>query len=230
VSSDRVLEVDGWITDENFDEVADAIDNEPIVGLIVKGSQGVGWTNPRAVEMIGELRGRETLTGWLHYCEPGLNEPTDEAATILAATDSLDLPLGVWVEIDDLGGKAAHELTPWLATLAEALTVPGRPLCAVLGVSLLEQAVSVPSGVHLVLVGTSDTLSAVPWARRVPVGTEGEFRPCSAAYALVSTRGINPVGEPVAAPVAAPAAPSVPVAGDTAVGGTPPADGSATPV
>lgn len=195
--SDQIVELDGFTDPAAVATLAALVEKGICGGVVVKGSQGARWENPNAWEFLTQVEHAGAVTGWLHYCEPAAGDTMYEASNILQGIGGRGLSLGIWLELEDLGGVAPSEVGDWYHELAAAVHTPTRPVALVTTSANLDQMAGAPWGYHVVLVGDDPLERTTWWGRQVVgLGTENEGT-ASATYTLGSTRGIVPVGDPV---------------------------------
>jgi hypothetical protein len=172
------------------------------VGVVIKATQGSRWRRTDVDTLFDHAESCEVFKGWLHYCEPGAGDAESEAAWLMSSLGSRPLELGIWLELDDLGGLPAQEAGPWLDTLVKAVSTPARPACLVVDPDVVSGLGVLPPGLRLVLTKSTELMVGAPWAVRDPEPIDCGDGTTLATYELTSTRGLVP-----AAPVAAPVAP-----------------------
>ena len=178
-----VYEVDGFTTRQQLASLLAENPSQAVVGVLAKGSQGVSWANPNAQADLDDAEFDNYLTGWLHYTEPGANSPVDEAAHVLSILRDRPLPLGIWVEVDDLGGKPVHEMGDWLSQFITTASVPWRPVVVVANPDILSQGVLLPAGTRVVWATTPAVPGTPPWAVRRPLSQDEQSKGLSSVYA-----------------------------------------------
>jgi hypothetical protein len=185
-----VAEVGSWSTLKETDATIDAVETAYQLGVAIKGSQGLWWQRPDYETVVDLATGAGVLTAHLHYCEPGSNAPEDEAAAISAVVKDVAMPLGVWLELDDLGGKQAFELGTWVAALVAAIDSPRRRAAVLARGDVLTALSGLDTSTRLIVAGNPDAYTGPSWAVKV-TDVDG-FDPEAVLYSVNSPRGINP--------------------------------------
>lgn len=188
-----IVEVNSWDMNGWDNTRFDEMRAQGAGGVVIKASQGIDWTFSRLPELIRRARMDGLLVGVLHYAEPGRNDAEVEAEHLMNSLPDDDLPLGVWCELDDLGGKLAHEVGPWVETWTQhAMTPLARPviLCSA---ELFSQMAGAPWAARWVATSKGEG-STVPWATRGgwDNGSDEAGAPDPlVTYQLTTTRGLN---------------------------------------
>src|SRR5271166_5589411 len=105
-----VQELSTWDTLPASPDDWDALKADGCIGVVVKVSQGTAWVNSWAPRVMRDAVANGLLVGALHYAEPGRNPAELEAEYCLNNLPAVDLALGLWLELGDLGGKQPVEM------------------------------------------------------------------------------------------------------------------------
>lgn len=122
-----VVDVSSWQHPGNAPIDWGAVKGDGVVGAIVKLTQGTGYVNPYGVDDINAAAAAGLLTGAYHFCTPAASSPQDEAGHFLANLGGLELSLGVWVDVEDVGSYPLHELWGWVSAFLGECSTPQRP-------------------------------------------------------------------------------------------------------
>jgi hypothetical protein len=230
-----IVEVTSWESDGREPGYYTALAELGAGGVVIKASQGISWTLPWLPAAIRGAKQAGLLVGVIHYAEPGLNGPELEAEHVMSSLPDDDLPLGVWLELDDLNGRPEFEMADWVkAWLDLAVTPKARPVLMCTS-ELYAQMAGAPFGRRLVLT-TWTPESPSFWAvRRRPEAGEGQHEAptVATAYHLATTRGLNAPQAPTAGQSTPPAPKPGPAAAEGAQKSTPakaPASSKGAPV
>lgn len=92
---------------------------------IVKATQGVQYVNPYFDGAEGhdvtDAEAAGVLTGAYHFAQPGSNTAEAEAEAFIATIGAHILPMGLWLDLEDLGTLQPHEAGPWAAAFLTAI-------------------------------------------------------------------------------------------------------------
>lgn len=167
------------------------------VGVVIKATQGARWRRVDVDSLFDFAEECEVFKGWLHYCEPGAGDPETEAAWLMSCLGSRPLELGIWLELDDLGGVATTEVAAWLETLVKAVSTPARPAALLIDPTVVSGLIGLPPSLRVIFTGPTELSTTPPWATRCPEETECDDGVTFPSYELASTRGLVPA-RPVA--------------------------------
>jgi hypothetical protein len=208
-----IVEITSWDTDGREPGYYTALAELGAGGVVLKAAQGVGWTLPWLPAAIRGAKLAGLLVGVLSYAEPGLNDPQAEADHLLSSLPDDDLPLGLWLELDDLNGKPTFELGDWVKAWIEyAVTPSARPV--IMATREVYDTINGSQWGRRWVQSDQAEGPTVPWAARVPsvrttddpVALLGQTH-----YRMTTTRGLNaPVapGPVESTPKAAPKPPA----------------------
>jgi hypothetical protein len=192
-----VLEVGAELTDAEAGLTIGYARERGYCGVVVKGSQGNRWARATALDVVQECHDSGLHVAWLHYAEPGATSYEQEAVHLLETVGSSPLGLGIWVEVEDLGGLSTVELTDWLRGLLGIIGDPMRPPAVMADPDLVLQLAGVSPPPRWVLTEPQDVQVVSPWATRWETRLDVTDDVVVDLYELTSTRGLVPVG-PVA--------------------------------
>jgi hypothetical protein len=187
-----VVEIDPFHTRKEAEDIVASAKRERFAGVVVKGSQGSRWVNPEAGHVLSEAEFEGVGSGWLHYAEPGANDPDTEAVALLGAIGSTPLSLGIWVELDDLQGMAMTEASEWVSSLIKSCSTPQRPVAVLYDPERNGTVTSLPPGTREILWKVPELVYRPFWASRWNKWAGMEESIVPVAYELVSTRGLVP--------------------------------------
>lgn len=123
----QLIDISSWQhpTGESIDfrKVAQA----GIWGVIVKATQGAAYVNPWFAEDIDSAQAAGLATGAYHFAEPGGASAPDQAGHHLRTIGQLDLPLGLWLDLEITQGRVLHEVVAWRNEFFGVTSQTGRP-------------------------------------------------------------------------------------------------------
>jgi hypothetical protein len=102
------------------------------------------------------------------------------------------LELGIWLELDDLGGIGTTEVAAWLDTLVKAVSTPARPAALLVDPTVVSGLIGLPPSLRIVFTTATELTTSTPWATRCLEETECDDGTTFTSYALASTRGLVP--------------------------------------
>lgn len=192
----NIVEITSWdyATDAGVD--FEVLYERGAGGVVIKASQGDNWCFDRLPEAIRGAKSAGLLVGVIHYAEPGRNPAQVEAEHLIDNLPDDDLPLGLWLELDDLGGKQTFEMGEWvLEFFAYATTPTARPVLAC-STELLNGIPEAPFGRPWVCTDGDEPQPgawAFAWHEDAPTGFVGPHSGVD-GYTLRSVRGLNAPG------------------------------------
>jgi hypothetical protein len=199
----RIVEIDSWTLRDSPDFDFDTFRENGAIGVVVKATQGALWTYDRLPEMIRRAKAADLLCGVLHYASPGLNPAEIEAEHLLESLPDDDLPLGLWCELDDIGGIQPFELGAWVETWTKGAVLPKAEPVILVDPERTDDLVGFPWGRRWVSTGPN-TGSVGHWAVRndalVVYDNSGETVSVT-DYDLRTTRSLNAPSSGASAPV-----------------------------
>lgn len=191
--SNIITEVTSWDSEQvAFNIIESTVTNDRL-GVIVKGSQGLWWQRPQYVDIINDAKTQGVLVGHLHYCEPDINTPQDEAAAIDAMTSNYTYPLGVWLEVGDIGKLTDYECGAWLGQLADIINTPACRVAVLTSATRHAQMANLPAYVRRVELFAPDAPTTPFWAS--VGGPVDDAAPDNLSFTVTSTRGVNPADD-----------------------------------
>lgn len=205
----RVIDVSSWQHPAGAPIDWAAVKGDGYAGVIVKASQGVNYINPYWRADAAGAADAGLLVGAYHFAHPGQNDADAEANYALAAVSGVDLPLGLSLDMEDLGGRQAYEVAPWCETW---LSVVGNVVKLVpfyTDDSLLALITGAPWGHPLWLADPSGTYTGPlrPWMVQTGTGPVPGITGPVDLDTFYGVRGTNPTPP---APEPAPPAPPAP--------------------
>ncbi|MGH7745735.1 MAG: glycoside hydrolase family 25 protein, partial [Candidatus Dormibacteria bacterium] len=121
--------------------------------VMVKATQGTDYTNPYAngplAHDITDALAAGLLVGAYHFARPGPDTAEAEAAYFLAAVEGLKLDMGLWLDLEDLGGKMPHEVVPYRDVFLTAIVTHNALSGIYTDKSLVAQGLGAPAGSRL---------------------------------------------------------------------------------
>lgn len=167
-----------------------------IVGVIVKATQGTGYVNPYFATDVAAAHEAGLLVGAYHFAQFGTTgDPSAEIAHFKAVVGSLVHELGLWLDVEDNGGKQWYELgDPTKAALDEL--AQGEALSGLYtDQAALDGLTGAPWAHKLWIADPSGTYGGAAWARQLaPQNVPGVQGLCDVSE-LLAGRGLNPYGD-----------------------------------
>jgi peptidoglycan hydrolase-like protein with peptidoglycan-binding domain len=104
-----------------------AVAGAGVWGVIVKATQGAAYVNPWFAGDVEGARSAGLATGAYHFAEPGGASAPDQAGHHLRTVGALDLPLGLWLDLEITQGRQVHEVIAWRNEFFQVTSQTGRP-------------------------------------------------------------------------------------------------------
>lgn len=191
-----ILELNAWSNFDRLDAILDKGAESGAVGIVLKGSQGTTWTLPNFRDYAERILADGLQLAYLHYCTPGVSEPTDEAAALMSVLTDTPAPFGIWIELDDVAGLSGFNLSEWVKTLAETIHTPLRPVTLFGSPAVLSSLSLLDAKYRRVADHTPDELTIDTYAVLTETTDELAQLGVQGTYLLSHPRGVNP-GSPV---------------------------------
>jgi lysozyme len=207
VTEAKVIDVSSWQHTGGVEIDWAAVHESGVQGVIVKLTQGTTYLNPYAVADLHGAALAGLLIGVYHFAQPGQFTPQAEAAWFLEQLGGLELELGAWLDLEDLGGKPAHELGPWCEEWLGQVQTPSRPSGLYTDRSIFGQLVGAPWGYRLWLAvpGADAPTDSNEWMTQTGSGAVPGVTGNCDTDTVWNARGLNlPVGGTTPPPVAPP--------------------------
>lgn len=97
-----------------------------VAGVIVKVTQGVGYASPWFASDLAGATNAGLLVGAYHFAQPNVNAAADEAAWCNEHVAGLDLPLGLWLDLEVAALGGGYQTNVWATAWLEAMHVATR--------------------------------------------------------------------------------------------------------
>lgn len=212
----KVIDVSSWQHPGgaaiDFEKVA----ADGVQGVIVKATQGTSYTNPFFHGDVEAAHAAGLLVGAYHFAEPGRSTPDEQAAFHRGVIQGLDLELGTWLDLEETGGLATHELSPWAEQFVAALDTPQVPAGLYVNLRYANMLINTTSFKRLWLANPSgDANNFTPYMVQTGQANVAGIEGAVDVDTVLNARGVNPPdGGAHPLPPVPPSAPAQPTNAD----------------
>lgn len=117
----KIIDISSW-QDATTPEIDfEAVRASGVVGVMIKFTQGVDYTNPKARTNFAKAHDAGLLVGAYHVGEPGKNTAEAEAEFFLRSIDGLLVDLATALDLENFGSLGYGEAQTWAEKWLEAL-------------------------------------------------------------------------------------------------------------
>jgi hypothetical protein len=191
----KIIDISSWqhVSGAAIDWAAVAASG--VAGVIVKVTQGTSYANPYFASDYAEARAAGLLVGAYHFAEPVAGSAAGEAEWCNNHVMGLDLPLGLWLDLEVMMASGAYETAPWAQEWMAAVSVATRKTGIYMNQSFLTQMPQLyPLFPLWFATGGTETAPAeatiVQDAKALVTGIDGLVD----QDLLISDRWVNPAG------------------------------------
>ena len=195
-------------------------------GVLIKATQGTWYVNPFFADDVDGAHAAGLTVGAYHFAEPGRSDAQTQALHFHTAIAGKELELGVWLDLEQMGGLLIHDLQAWSEGWLAAIDTPQVPAGMYMNLDYANQLAQLAQSHRLWLANPSNIQNSLqPIVVQTGQGTvDGIVGACDIDVAP-NARAINPPGgggvpvpPPPAPPEPAPAPPAEPVLQQGATG------------
>lgn len=123
----QLIDIASWQHPNNQPIDFRAVAGSGIWGVLIKATQGVAYTNPWFASDFAGATDAGLAVGAYHFAEPGGAPAADQASHHLRVIGQLNLPLGIWLDLEITQGRPVHEVAGWRNEYFGVTSQTGRP-------------------------------------------------------------------------------------------------------
>lgn len=173
----------------NFDDVAAS----GYHGVLIKCTQGVNYVNPFFAADVEAAHKAGMIVGAYHFAEPGVSDANTQAAFYHEHTAGIELELGSWLDLEEMGNLLIHDLQAWAEAWIAALNTPQIKAGVYMNLDYANQLAQLAQSQRLWLANPSDLPNAYqPLIIQTGTGTVGGIVGAVDIDSIVNARAINP--------------------------------------
>lgn len=120
----RIIDISSWQHPGGAGIDWHAVAEAGYHGVISKATQGNWYANPFFAGDIEGAHRAGLMAGAYHFAEPGRTDAPTQAAYFHQHVAGLELELGLWLDLEEMGGLLIHDLQAWAEQWLTDLDTP----------------------------------------------------------------------------------------------------------
>lgn len=164
-------------------------------GVIIKATQGTWYTNPYFAEDAKAAHEAGLTVGAYHFAEPGRSDAVSQASHFHSVIAGEQYELGLWLDLEQMGGLLIHDLQSWAEGFLQAIDTPQSPGGMYMNVDYSNQLAQLAQSQRLWLANPSNIQTQ--FAPVIVQTGQAEVDGIVGAVdvnTVVNARGLNPPG------------------------------------